>query len=468
MLEASGNNWRAVLQPALPVVTIRPWFNNDDRNIDQTVNGGINTFRIALDPIEMPVENGISALGVSGVAKRAINSYFTGRVTMTCRCPICYEDVDPEIFYTDKSLWCYLESRPKSAGDTTPTEDSLVRKHSDERPPRSAGIHQVEAVHRDYLKIARKTPKKVRSVCLSGFTEAGKTVNLLSLWGLITYPYGNSRLPKAFPEKWKFNRVSCSLLDFIRGAAPINIAKQTERMWIDGELPVRTRELQRALRSPVLFKAKRHKWVIMSSNRQVILNFNDFPGEMVTKPVEFAKNENYPNISSTTDVIFLAPAHQIYIADQFLATFSAGLGAVTFENEALDLKKINLILAISQIDRLRFSSNPDEEELLKILMLKPYTLPDKHREDDLWEYFSKMDEVHFKLYSWLSSKVPGLVGTTESYASVRYCGFSACGFNPVKENIKPDVESWLPFEPHPVRIADPLLWLLRDNGVINY
>lgn len=465
-LETSSEKWRAVLQPTLPVVTIRPWFE-EGQVVDQKSGGRVNAFSAAAHPRETPLEQTNAPVAKSGKKTGSLNSYVTGRVTMSTRCPVCYSDVPPEIFYSDAGLWCYQESTKQTDSEVEDAR-SQIRKHSNERPPRVAGYYQVEAVHRDYLTVARKAPEKIRSICLSGFSESGKTVKLLSLWGLISYPQGKSRLPKSFPENWEFDLIKCSLLDFIRGATIVNIAKQTERMWIDGDLPVRTKALQRALRSPLLFKTKRRKWGVLTSQPQVILNFNDFPGELINKPTEFEKNENYPNVSSTTDVIFLAPAHQLDTAVEYLASFSAGLGAVKFDGKALDLKEINLILAISQIDRLRFSADPDEEQLLKILMQRPYSLPDKGRDDELMDYISKMEQAHFALQAWLKSNVPDLVRTAERYASVRYCGFSACGFQTVKDDNKPGVESWLPFEPQPVRIADPLLWLLRDNDVINF
>jgi hypothetical protein len=378
---------------------------------------------------------------------------------MANRCPVCYGGVAPSVFQSEASLYCYEEALE--------TEDGGRRRtHSQEKPVLTAGIHSLEAVHREYLTVARKAPQKIRSICLSGFTQAGKTVGLLSLWGLATYEMGNADLLRMFPPNWNLRLTKCSLLNFIKGETLVNIERQTELMWIDGELPVRTAALQRALRCPLLFETQRREWLFKNSARQVILNFNDLAGELVVDPVQLAKNDLYPNLSSTTDVVFFTPAPEIAAAATYLAMFAGGLGIVQFQGKAIDLKKINLILAITQADKLKHSSDPDELALLNIMLTKPYTLPRDRREHEFRDYIATMHSVHDRLASWLSAKTPQLVMEATRFGSVRYCGFSACGFQPVNEAIRPGVEAWLPFGPKPIRVADPLLWLLHDNGLL--
>lgn len=470
-VEGREVRWRPVFQQHLPIVTARLWYEESQVS-DSQPEGGFNDFQLTANPLHLPFEEDSPAETGRGKSRSALNSYISSRVTMGNRCPVCYQTVPAEVFQNDAGLWCYRESRqPKSDEDDVEVKekDHGVRAHSNSRPPERTGIDEVEAVQLEYLSIARRDPSKIRSVCLSGFSESGKTTGLLSLWGLMTFPPGDSRLPRAFPSHWGFDQIKCSLLDFIHGKQLINISKQTEQMWIDGDLPIRNTALQRALRCPVLFKVSRKTNPLWTFKRQIILNFNDIAGELMTRPQALPDHKDYPNISTTTDVIFLAPAHQIRNANQYLQEFVKGLGVVAFKGKALDIGQINLILAISQIDRLRHSPEADAESLLKILMKPPYTLPDnQHAGSSLEEYCFAMRQVHFGLQSWLKSKVPNLVTVAERFASVRYCGFSACGFQPVKEGKKPGVEACLPFEPQPVRVADPLLWLLWENGVIDF
>ncbi|MEW6209238.1 MAG: hypothetical protein AB1631_12780 [Acidobacteriota bacterium] len=464
-VESREVRWRPVLQQHLPVVTARLWYEESQVS-DSQPDGGFNHFRLAADTplVEEPDAMETRRSRSTG----ALNSYRSSRVTMENRCPVCYHAVPVEVFQNDAGLWCYLEATQASSDDDDEKIQG-VRSHSNTRPPRRRGFVQVEAVHREYLTVARRDPSKIRSVCLSGWKQSGKTTWLLSLWGLMTFPQGNSRLPRAFPSHWGFDQIKCSLLDFISGEDLINIFKQTEAMWIDGDLPIRTTALTRALRCPVLFKIARRITPLWTSRRQIILNFNDIAGELMTKPADLPNNEDYPNISTTTDVIFLAPAHQIHNASQFLEIFAGGLGAVEFNGKAIDTRQINLILAISQIDRLRHSPDADAASLLEILMRPPYTLPDNQQAGgSLEEYCAAMKQVHFDLQSLLESRFNTLTKVASRFASVRYCGFSAFGFQPVMEGKKAKVEACLPFEPQPVRVADPLLWLLSENGLIDF
>jgi hypothetical protein len=465
-VESREVRWRPVLQQHLPVVAARLWYEEAQVS-DSQPDGSFHQFRIASDPlyIEEPDAAEIRRSRSTG----ALNSYRSSRVTMENRCPVCYHTVPEEVFQNDAGLWCYLEATQARSDDEDEKIIQRVRSHSNARPPKRPGIDNIEAVHREYLTIARRDPSKIRSVCLGGFSQTGKTTGLLSLWGLMTFPLGNPRLPRAFPPHWQFDQINCSLLDFIRGEDLINIFKQTEAMWIDGDLPTTTTALKRAMRCPVLFRVSRKTKLLWPARREIILNFNDIAGELMTKPAELPNNSDYPNISTTTDVIFLAPAHQIHNASPFLGIFAGGLGAVEFKGRALDIGKINLILAISQIDRLRHSHDADAASLLEILMRPPYTLPDNQQSGaSLEEYCAAMKQVHFDLQSWLESKVPNLVRIAERFASVRYCGFSAFGFQPVMEEKKVNVQACLPFEPQPVRMADPLLWLLWENGIIDF
>lgn len=467
-----GNKWRTVLQPTLPVVTIRSWYQ-ETQVADSRLDGQPNAFRVAAHPLHTNVKAYSSTQVKPFRARGSLDGYVTSRVTMEKRCSVCYGEVPKEIFDNDAGLRCYkelvLEKTSQSDQEDARPKRVEVQRHSNNKPPDELPKSFLESVHRDYLVLARNYPAKIRSVCLSGRTESGKTTGLLSLWGLLNYPKGSALLPKMFPQNMNFEKIDCSLLDFIKGETLINISRLIEEMWIEGILPVRTEASKRALRCPMLFNVSRRGW-LRHNKRELVIAFNDIAGEMINDPETLPNNKDYPNISTTTDVIFLVPVHEIDPTIDFMAKFSAGLTSVQFKGKAINQKQINLIFAISQIDRFRHSPEADHKELLNILMKEPYTLPSNQRESELEAYCSTMVQVHYELQSWLRSKVPDLVKAAERFGSVRYCGFSAFGFQPIIEEKRPDqtVEARLPFEPQPVRAADPLLWLLRDNGLITF
>jgi hypothetical protein len=54
------------------------------------------------------------------------------------------------------------------------------------------------------------------------------------------------------------------------------------------------------------------------------------------------------------------------------------------------------------------------------------------------------------------------------FGSVRFCGVSSFGFEPMRAPQASDFEFTLPFRPEPVRAADPLFWLLKENGLMPF
>jgi hypothetical protein len=427
-------------------VAIRPWF--DDDAVESAPES------LASLSVAERAATGAAAAGRQGGADghpASPGRYQASRTTMANRCPICYSPVDREVFHKPAPLWCYKIG-------------SGASQHRNEPPDRGQAIAFQEAIHQDYLKVARRDPERVRSVTLSGFTQAGKGTWLLGLAGLMYYPAGRPRLLSGVPADWSFTRTVCSTGNFVHQETAVNLQRQMEDLWIDGDVPVRTAVEQRVLRYPFLFR-RSSRTFLRSALRELVLVFNDIAGEAIIDTVRMATDPNFVHLAATMDVLFLIPADEIRIGDQFLERFANGLGALSSGDRALDPKLINLILCISQIDKLKHGS-PEERGLLSILLREPYLLPENPGSKDMRDYLSVMTEIHGQLTSWLAAKVPALVQQAQRFASVRYCGFSALGCEVVRRSNKPGSDSCLPFEPQPVRIVDPLFWLFLENGLV--
>src|SRR6185295_14951798 len=119
-----------------------------------------------------------------------------------------------------------------------------------------------------------------------------------------------------------------------------------------------------------------------------------------------------------------------------LNQFANALGVVKTAKGAVVPKELNLILAISQIDKLKHG-NADSRNVLDILLQPPYILLGEQDESAIKHYFSTMQTVHYDLESWFQANVPDLVKAAERFASVRYCGFSSFGFEPIMKEIRP-------------------------------
>jgi hypothetical protein len=79
-----------------------------------------------------------------------------------------------------------------------------------------------------------------------------------------------------------------------------------------------------------------------------------------------------------------------------------------------------------------------------------------------------MEEVHLGIESWIHTYKPTIETLVNEYfGSVRYCGLSAFGFQPMKGR-GVNAEFSLPFAPLPVRAVDPILWLLKENHLIEF
>lgn len=462
VLEASGRSEpRALLHPMLPVVAVRLWFNpNDVVNVRQ-INGILPVICSAEDKPQLVTAN----------ARPRQNVRVHHRNTMQYICPICYMRVDPAVFLANGALWCWEEavdagSLPEQGNLSAQTMASqkLERKHANRQPATDPRIRNLEVVHEEYRAVAKSTPNLIKSVTVGGFTKSGKTTWMLGLTGMIYYPHEQPIFGSAFPQDW-VNRILCKTTDLREEAG---IRRLMEDMWVMGYLPPRT-STPEALRYPMKFSLTPgfRPWNLLrwGKTRQQVCILNDIAGEDLNDPIGLARKAErpYKNLGATTDLIFLVPAHNIELGSVWLNQFANGLQAINFNSAAVQPSEINLILAISQIDRLLCPSSRNDE-LLDIFLRQPYTWPTQQNKRALHEYIQTMQSIDSDLERWVATHAMGLRQEVGRFRSVRYCGFSSFGFQPLPERNISGVDSRLPFEPQPVRAVDPLLWLLLDSG----
>jgi len=487
MLRVTGEHaWQPVLHPHLPAVGLRLWYDEDQVEFDSKT-GRPTVIGLASRPTPSPrlqVDGGKS----TSRDGRTILGSGGGRVTMRRICPVRYCEISENQWRDSRPIFHWREAgqalRPESSeapgsglmgpqpGLQSGANSTFSYAHGHERPNRP-GVDEQEAIHSRYLGIARGDASKVRSVSLSGFSKSGKSVWMLTCTGMMVFPQGKPWLAEAFPGDWRFNAVNCYMDSFAGrpgdDSLHWNVYHQIEDMWIGGDVPERNPAQRRALRYPLLFTRERQSGILQlqrgKSDLAIVLN--DMSGEDVVNPNSIAdharKQELLTHLGASTDVVFLAPAHELRTAGAILEQFIGGLELVTWNGSALKCGEINLILVISQIDRLRHSGQ-ESEELLDIFLRQPHVWPRERNRDDLGRYVAAMRQVHYDTEEWLSSRVPAWVSAARKFRSVRYCGLSALGFAPVMRSRVEGKDAYLPFEPQPVRAVDPLLWLLIDNG----
>ncbi len=465
--DSNARPWRPVYQAILPVVTLRPWYRDADLALPANHLGKQSI--VMLSECSGTATSSMTARREQAIPPR--RRYIPMQGTMESRCPRCYKRIDYEVFRNRDVIWCYQENMRKDDGS-----DELIQRHSNQRPDRRLAIVQPESLHTRYLEVARKRPQQIRSVTVAGFTHAGKTTWLLSLAGLMHYPSGRAKFNNAFPTDWQFRRTFCTTQNLLQRST-INMQAEMENMWVVGDVPNRTPNLKRALHTPILFESHIPRRFSLRTKRQLLLVLNDIAGEATIDAEQLAGNDYFPHVACSTDVIFFAPAHEIEIQDRYLGAFANALSGTSFEGTMLDPKRINLILAIDQVDKLKHRST-EERELLNIVLQAPCRLPEQPDLFELRRYFATMHEVDRGLSTWLQQHVFDLVREAENFASVRYCGLSSFGFELVRTGNKSDntypvrdelnSEACLPFEPQPIRVVDPLFWLLHENGLVEF
>lgn len=464
------SRWRPLRQSTLPVVTVRLWFPEDDVT-SQIPNSAYRDFEVEevgdeelrntpapgreSKQVDSPRRNFFAFLKPLAWRKnQGFPSYVKSPGNMKYRCPNCFERVEEGVFATRSHFCCYLDRKAIEKPDGS-TGIQETRKHSIDIVPNS-----VQEISRLYLEVAQRNPAAIHTVGLTGWQEAGKTTCMTSFGGMLDYPDANSVIYQAFPKEWKFSKKPCSLFNFTIKLDPMDRRRATELMWLDGILPVRNSEKERAARLPILFTSAPN-----GNQHQLLPIIADMAGEALVGDMN--RNKNFPHIPWMSDVIFLLPANDIH-STQF-SEFVSKFRVARANEKAVDLKRVNLIFVISKIDILKHGAQKDQE-LLERILPRPYTFPKGHNLAALKKYIDEMYEVHFGIEDWLRNNMGELEAFIDEFASVRYSGISAFGFQPKAErkSAGSKEEDSLPFGPEPVRVADPIFWLMKENGLIEF
>lgn len=461
------SRWRPLRQPTLPVITVRLWFS-ESQVTSQIPNSAYRDFEVEevgeeeLQDDPAPVRESKQAdsprrrfldflKGSTRPQKRNLRTYVRSPENMKYRCPHCFEKVEEGVFATRAHFCCYEEKTAITNQDGSPGIQR-ARKHSIEIVPNS-----IQEISRLYLDVAQRNPAAIHTVGLTGWQEAGKTTCMTSFGGMLDYPDANSVIYQAFPKEWKFSKKTCSLFNFTKQLDPVDRRRATELMWLDGILPVRNSEKEKAARLPILFTSTPN-----GNQQQLLPIIADMAGEALVG--DMTRNENFPHIPWMSDVIFLLPANDIH-STQF-SEFVSKFRIARNNERAIDLKKVNLIFVISKIDILKHGTK-ESQELLQRILPRPYTFPRQHDITALKKYIDEMYEVHFGIEHWLGKEMPELLDFVDEFGSVRYSGMSAFGFQP-KGEPQEEAEYSLPFRPEPVRVADPIFWLMKEAGLIEF
>ena len=475
--------YRPLRRHTLPVVAVRLWFATTEVNPESQ---DYQSFEVKeIEPQESKIipnaeSRSIPTASASSAPSRwsswfrrkrvepgpqvkQISPYISVEGRMKYKCPFCHQAVEPEVFMTKAHFCCYEQKIALKEGE----RDKIGRGgfiHTIEIPQET-----VNQVTRQYLEVAQEEPDAVHTVFVGGFREAGKTTWLLSVGGQMDYPDGKPIILSAFPENWRFWHMPCSLSSYIHKETVTDRKTWTERMWLDGRLPPRNSGQEKAFECPILFNCSPRQ-----TNRRFLALLKDIAGELLFQGI--ANNKNFPHVASTADAIFFLPSDDI--STVYLEAFIKEMGLANEGGISIDLKKINLIIVISKIDQLKYGGQA-ERELLERILPRSYEFPQYRGEqsmfererwnvEELKEYIAEMEGVHLGIESWIHKHKPMIeTYTKEFFGSVRYCGLSAFGFQPIKARNK-NKESSLPFAPLPVRAVDPILWLLKENHLIEF
>ncbi len=454
----SEGRFRLLLKRNLPVVTVRPVFNGVSLRPEAAIaefelDTLLGAEQVADTP---PIRDGAPGAGRrffggllardrGGIAR--LPEYMPSVAVLKGVCPHCMEEVPDAIYNTKGVFYCWRELQKREEAGVSSTV--FVRRHTEQRP----SVH-ADVVPRKYLDLASsRSGNRVRLVALNGFSKAGKTTWLISLAGLMDYPNGKSRLFLVFPEALRLRFSNCAVRDWGREADRRDPKLPTERMWLDGLLPPRNSAENEAARMPVHF-------VEGGNEDSLILDFSDIAGELLFG--NLSDNPNFRHVPSTMDVIFFMPARDP--DNEVLNQFLAKMQVAVRNGKALKLRELNLILAFTKIDELKYGTE-DDRELLHRMLPTPYRYPESSKEG-LQKYLDQMYDVHVALREWVHQNKPQMLVAEQEFASVRYCGLSSFGFAPMVESEEADFDQSIPFPPQPVRAIDPLLWLLHGNGLL--
>ena len=95
----------------------------------------------------------------------------------------------------------------------------------------------------------------------------------------------------------------------------------------------------------------------------------------------------------------------------------------------------------------------------------PVYQPSRHQ-----GFFNLRDfkNINANIHNWIKKSETKLLGATGVFQDIAFFGISALGCDPIPTEVAPDeIKKKMPYEPRPIRVEDPFLWLLYENNFIN-
>ena len=385
---ATDKEDRMIYWPALPMVGVRPMMTKVEP-----------AGTLWIEP--QPPQSGARAISPDDPPRRAIQrpkNYHRKTGTMNRRCYVCYGEIPKAVWELERSIWC-IHVRQEGS-------DQLVYHHTNDNPrnlsSRDLRVIRAHLLSNDYLHVARQDRTQVRIVTVVGSTQHGKTCYLLSLNGILLHPIGADRFTSMFLESLGFRHDAPILL------SDRDALRRYEGIYLDGTLP--RPDQPDAPRSPsaFVFEAKAKPILPFGGQRirRIPLVGVDMPGELTGRHI--AQDDRLRHIPYTTDVLYLVDAKEL---DQCYLTFCQfidGLRTGSSDSPDIDLKRVNLILAITKIDTLLNGSDA-ERKLLKICTRGAFLMPQRRDWDELRAYWDGMQAVNRDIAAYLSKHCRDLV-----------------------------------------------------------
>lgn len=119
---------------------------------------------------------------------------------------------------------------------------------------------------------------------------------------------------------------------------------------------------------------------------------------------------------------------------------------------------VPLAVAFSKIDALR----TDDPEYSGRLLFDSESMVYQDSHYDGYVDSAEMNTIDAHMTSWLEVADPmrGILNQCRDYKKAKFFGFSALGAPPTVDNAK------LSCPPRPIRVEDPFLWILAENGLL--
>ena len=345
-------------------------------------------------------------------------------------CPYCFEQVDSRLL--DRNVYCTYNGQSKTFFHTwNPGE-----------VPGKPLLISPQYFH-------STSERNVRVVTFTGAASQGKTVYIQTLSSILQKRDRGS-YTDAFPkEKYE---VYCTPLHTESDLSNHPFFTPYDRLWKKGIVPLGTNPKERPPSLIVKFHLKKTQAGIFSRlvgtyNRDVVVIFNDIAGEPAQRADTWlVRGDLVPHCKRTTDTFLIADAS---IPEDKLSDFLGKLlSAYTAAGNRT--RNQNLVLILTKIDLL-----PPDHRIRQICLSQPFLFENGNFE----KYHKAVIDVNGKLEAHFRKKFVNAYNLMkDSFQKLFFTGTSSIGAAPIMYN----KEMRVSFDIQPVRVIDPLLWVLSE------